>query len=71
MDCDAERCYSGEKVNLVVARLKAKCPRFGYVNTKHRMPRITKSRGKFSKVFDKERLLVFEKNKIEINKREN
>ncbi len=61
--CDGERCYSGEKVNLVVARLKAKCPKCGYVYTKHRMPRKTKSCGKCSKVFDRERLLVFEKNK--------
>lgn len=59
--CDGERCYDINKVKSVEGRLKAKCPKCDYVHTKHRMPRKTKSCGKCSKVFDTERLLVFEK----------
>ena len=57
--CDGERCYSKEKVNLIIGKFEAVCPICGHIHYKHRMPKRKKSCGKCFNFFDKERLLVY------------
>lgn len=57
--CDGKRCYTEENTNIVKGKFQATCPKCNHVHHKHRKPKRQKSCGNCSKVFDRERLLVF------------
>jgi predicted SprT family Zn-dependent metalloprotease len=57
--CDGNRCYSNDDTNIVQGKYKATCPKCNHVHHKHRKPKNQSSCGKCSRVFDRERLLVF------------
>lgn len=57
--CDGQRCYSVKEVEIVEGKFKATCPKCGHVHHKHRKPKRTTSCGICSRVFDRERLLIY------------
>ena len=58
--CNGERCFSGEDTNLVTGKYIATCPKCNHVHTKHRRPKKVASCGKCARVFDRERILVYQ-----------
>lgn len=57
--CDGNRCYSSETTNIVKGKFVATCPKCNHVHHKHRRPKKKTSCGVCSRVFDTERLLVY------------
>jgi predicted SprT family Zn-dependent metalloprotease len=57
--CNGNRCYSIDDTNIVLGKYKAICPKCNHVRHKHRKPKTQSSCGVCSRVFDRERLLVY------------
>jgi len=57
--CDGNRCYTSETTKTPEANYQAICPKCGHTHKRHRKPNRETSCGKCSRVFDRERMLVF------------
>lgn len=57
--CDGQRCYTAEETEMVQGKYKAICPVCKHVHHKHRKPKRTTSCGICTRVFDRNRILIY------------